>query len=164
MEQLGINLPKLIYQIINFGVMAVILYALLYQRVLNMLRERTARIEQSLQDAEQVKQQLANAQRDYEAEMAKARQEAAALLSQAQERAKSQETEIVAQARQEAERIRSEAREQARQERERMLQEIKGQVAALVTETASKVLQAELAAKGHDRLIEESLAELGRRN
>ncbi len=164
MEQLGISLPKLIYQIINFGVMAVVLYALLYKRVLNMLRERTERIEQSLKDADQVKQQLANAKRDYDAEIARARQEAANILAQAQERARAQEAEIIAQARQEAERIRAEGRDQARQEREQMLREVKGQIAELVTLTASRVLQAELSAKGHDALIEESLASLGRQN
>jgi F-type H+-transporting ATPase subunit b len=72
--------------------------------------------------------------------------------------------EIVAQARQEADRIRTEAREQSRQERDQMMREIKDQLAELVTLTASRVLQAELTVKGHDKLIEESLAELGRQN
>jgi F-type H+-transporting ATPase subunit b len=164
MGQLGINLPELIYQIVNFGILAVILYLLLYKRVLNMLNERTTRIEQGLKEADQVKQQLANARRDYDAEIAKARREAASILSQAQERAKAQEAEIVAQARQEGERIRTELREQAQQERDQMLREVKGQVAELVTLAASRVLQAELQGQGHDRLIEESLDALGRQN
>jgi F-type H+-transporting ATPase subunit b len=164
MGQLGINLPELIYQIVNFGILAVILYLLLYKRVLNMLNERTTRIEQGLKEADQVKQQLANARRDYDAEIAKARREAASILSQAQERAKAQEAEIVAQARQEGERIRAELREQAQQERDQMLREVKGQVAELVTLTASRVLQSELQGQGHDRLIEESLDALGRQN
>jgi F-type H+-transporting ATPase subunit b len=164
MGQLGINLPELIYQIVNFGILAVILYLLLYKRVLNMLNERTTRIEQGLKEADQVKQQLANARRDYDAEIAKARREAASILSQAQERAKAQEAEIVAQARQEGERIRAELREQAQQERDQMLREVKGQVAELVTLAASRVLQSELQGQGHDRLIEESLDALGRQN
>jgi F-type H+-transporting ATPase subunit b len=164
MEELGINLPHLIYQIINFGLLAFILYLLLYKRVLSMLQERTNRIEQSLKEADQVKQQLANAKRDYDEEMARARREAATVLSQAQERARSQEAEILAQARQEAERIRTEMREQAQQERDQMLREVKGQVAELVTLTATRVLQAELSSGGHDKLIEESLDALGRQN
>lgn len=164
MEQLGISLPKFLYQLINFVIVAWILYALLYKRVLAMLNERTARIEQSLKDADEVKQQLANAKSDYDAEIAKARQEAATILSQAQERARNQETEILAQARQEGERIRTEMREQAQQERDQMLREVKDQIAELVTLTASRVLQSELKDKGHDKLIEESLASLGRQN
>ncbi|MBP1465803.1 F0F1 ATP synthase subunit B [Candidatus Chloroploca sp. M-50] len=164
MEALGLNLPKLIYQIINFVLLMVILYALLYQRVLAMLAERRQRIEQSLKDAEQVKLQLANARRDYDAEIAKARQEAATIVAQAQERARAQEAEIVAQARREAERVRDEARTQAVQEREQLLREAKDQIAELVTLTASRVLDAELKASGHDKLIAESLSALGRRN
>jgi hypothetical protein len=51
---------------------------------------------------EQVKEQLARANQDYDAKLAQAHQKAAAILEQAQERAKAQEAEIVAQARQEA--------------------------------------------------------------
>lgn len=141
-----------------------VLSYLLYKPVLNMLRERTERIEQSLQEADQVKQQLANARRDYDAEIARARQEAAGILSQAQDRARAQEAEIIAQARQDADRIRSDAREQALQERDQLLREVKDQLAELVTLAASRVLQAELSTQGHDKLIEESLAALGRQN
>jgi F-type H+-transporting ATPase subunit b len=162
MEALGINFNLFLAQVINFGVVVGALFYLLYKPVLKMLRDRTERIEQSLRESDQVQEQLDNARRDYDAEIARARQEAATILSQAQERARSQEAEIVSQARQDADRIRTEAREQAEQERDQMLREVKDQVAGLVTLTASRVLQAELAAQGHDRLINESLEALGR--
>lgn len=161
MEALGINLPKLIYQIINFGIMAYVLYRLLYKPVFTMLQERAARIEQSLKDADQVKEQLANAKRDYDAEIAKARQEAAAILMQAQERVKAQELELINQAQQEAERIRSEARAQAEQERALMFRDAQQQIAEMVTLTAEKVLQAELK-QSHNALIEQSLVDLAK--
>lgn len=164
MEKLGINWGLLIAQIFNVALLVWLLNQFLFQPILKMLNERTKRVEDSLKDAEQVKQQLANAKRDYDAELAKARQEAGAIVAQAQERAKTQEVEILAQARQEADRLRIDAREQAVQERDRMLREAKGQIAELVTLTASRVLGAELKANGHDTLIEESLASLDRRN
>ncbi len=164
MEQLGINLPKVLYQLINFVLMAIILHQLLYKRVLAMLADRRERIAKSLKDAELVQQQLANARRDYEAEVAKGRQEAAAIVAQAQERARAQEAEIIAQARREAERVREEARVQAEQERMQLLSAAKDQIADLVTLTAGKVLGAELEKRGHDALISESLAALDRRN
>lgn len=164
MEALGINLPKLIYQIINFAAMAGILYVLLYKPVFNLLTERRKRIEESLQEADRMRQQTQSAQAEYEQELAKARQEAAQILAQAQERAKAQETEILAQARQEAERLRQEGQEQARIERDQMLRDVKAQLADLVALTASKVLQAEVSAKNHEKLIDESLAALSRQN
>jgi len=162
-EKLGINWGLLIAQIFNVVLLVWLLTRFLYKPVLNMFNERTSRIQESLRDAEQVKEQLARAKQDYDAELARARQEAAGILSQAQERAKVQEQEIIAQARQEAEHIRTEAREQAVQERDQLLRDLKSQVAELVTKTATRVLGEELKSN-HDRLIEESLASLGHQN
>ncbi|NJN67160.1 MAG: F0F1 ATP synthase subunit B [Chloroflexaceae bacterium] len=164
MDALGINWVLLLSQVINFGAMIVILHVLLYKPVLKLLGERTERIEQSLNEAEQVKAELANAKSGYEDEMKRARQEAAQIITQAQERAKAQEAEIIAQAREEGDRIRSEAREQTTRERDQMVGELKGQLADLVTLTASRVLQAEISAQAHRKLIEESLSALGRQN
>lgn len=164
MAALGINLYLFLAQLINFGAVVGLLWWLLYKPVTKMLNERTARIEASLREADEVKKQLAGAKSGYEAELTKARQEAAATVAQAQERAKAQEAEIIAQARREGDRIREEARAQAAQERDQMLREAKNQIAELVTLTASRVLDAELKAAGHDKLIAESLAALDRRN
>lgn len=163
MEGLGINWGLLIAQIFNVVILVWLLSRFLYRPVLNMLNERTRRIQDSLRDTEQVKEQLARAKQDYDAELAKARQEAAGILQQAQERAKVQEQELVAQARLDADRIRAEAREQTLQERDQLLRDLKGQMAELVTQTAQRVLGAELKSN-HDTLIEESLSRLGRQN
>jgi F-type H+-transporting ATPase subunit b len=163
LEKLGINWALLIAQLVNFGLLVWLLTRYLYRPVLNMLNERTRRVQESLREAEQVKEQLARANQDYDDKLAQARQEAAAILAQAQERGKLQEQEIIAQARQEADRIRADAREQAVQERDQLLRDLKNQMAELVTMTASRVLGEELKSN-HDKLIEESLASLGRQN
>jgi len=162
-EGLGINWGLLIAQIFNVVILVWLLSRFLYQPVLRMLNERTERIQNSLREADQVKSQVARAQQDYEAQVGRGRQEAAAILAQAQERAKVQEAEILAQARIEADNIRAEARQQSLQERDQLLREVKGQMAALITATAEKVIGAELRSN-HDRLIDESLTQLGRRN
>jgi len=162
-EKLGINWGLLIAQIFNVVLLVWLLTRFLYRPVLNILNERTRRIQESLKETEQVKEQLARANQDYDQKLAQARQEAAAILAQAQERAKLQEAEIIAQARQEADRIRAEAREQAVQERDQLMRDLKNQMADLVTITASRVLGEELKSN-HDQLIEESLASLGRQN
>ena len=163
MAKLGINWVLLVAQLVNVGLLVWLLTRFLYQPVLNMLNQRTERIQNSLRDADQVKTQLARAQQDYEAELSRGRQEAAGIVAQANERAKTQEAEILTQARVEADRIRAEARTQALQERDQLLRDVKGHVAMLVTATAEKVIGAELQTN-HDRLIDESLAQLGRQN
>lgn len=163
MEKLGINWALLIAQLFNVALVIWLLSMFLFKPVLNMLNERTRRIQDSLKDAEQVKEQLARANQDYDAKLAQARQEAAGILAQAQERAKLQEQEIITQARAEADRIRAEARKQSEQERDQLLGDLKNQMADLVTVTASRVLGEELKSN-HDKLIAESLASLGRQN
>ncbi len=163
MEKLGINWGLLIAQLINVVFVVWLLTTFLYRPILNMLNQRTNRIQEGLQDAEKVREQLANAKRDYDAELAKARQEAAGILAQAQERARAQAAEIIAQAHRDAEKLKSDTLAQAEQERQRMLGELKDRMAELVVLTAERVLNAELKAN-HDRLIEESLAELGKYN
>jgi F-type H+-transporting ATPase subunit b len=162
-EKLGINWGLLIAQLINVVFVVWLLTAFLYRPILNMLNQRTNRIQEGLQDAEKVREQLANAKRDYDAELAKARQEAAGILAQAQERARAQAAEIIAQAHRDAEKLKSDTLAQAEQERQRMLGELKDRMAELVVLTAERVLNAELKTN-HDRLIEESLAELGKYN
>ena len=163
MEKLGINWPLLVAQIVNVVLLVWVLRALIFTPVLNMLNERTKRIQEGLGDSDKIKDQLASIKRDYDAEIVKARHEAAGIVSLAQDRARAQEQEIVAQARVEAERIKNDAREQSMREREQMVSDLKDQIAGLVTTTATKVLGAELK-MNHDRLIDESLASLGRQN
>ena len=162
MGKLGINPYLLIAQIINFGLLAFLLARFLYRPVLNALQARTARIQESIENAEQVKQQLSRAQQDYEAQLNKARQEAAQIIAQANERAQVQAREVIANAQAEAERIRAEGQQQAQQEREQLLRGLQGQLANLVTQTASTVIGQELRDRGHDRLIQQSIADLGR--
>lgn len=162
MGKLGINGPLLIAQLINFVLIGFLLYRFLYQPVLNTLANRTARIQESMENAELVKQQLARAQQDYEAQLGRARQEAAAIVSQANERAKVQADEVISQARAEAERIQIEARQQAQLERDQMMRGLQGQLATLVTQTASSVIGQELRGPEHERLVQQSIASLGR--
>ena len=163
MEKLGINWGLLIAQMFNVIFLVWMLSRFLYTPLINLLSERTKRVEESLQEADKVREQMAAQRKENDAELAKARQEAAAVMAQAQERARVQEQEIISQARAEAERIKSDARANAEQELDRLAGDFKSQAADLVIKTATKVLGAEL--KGsHKQLIDESLSQLGRNN
>lgn len=162
MDALGISLGAFLWYLILFGILYFALNRLLFKPVLNAMHTRETRIRESLDNAEQVKLQVARAQQDYDARVAEARQEAARILAQANERAQVSAQEIIAQARNEAERIQLEARQQAEQEREQMLRGLQGQLSNLVIQTASTVVGQELKSNGHDRLIQQAIADLGR--
>jgi F-type H+-transporting ATPase subunit b len=161
-EALGINFGSFFFYLVNFVLLMFLLQRFLYRPVLGALANRTARIQESIENAEQVKQQLSRAQQDYEAQIGRARQESAQILAQATERAQVQAREIVANAQAEAARIKAEAQEQAQQEREQLLRGLQAQLANLVAQTASTVIGEELRGGGHERLIQESISDLGR--
>jgi F-type H+-transporting ATPase subunit b len=161
-EALGINLGSFIWYAINFLVLAFLLQRLLYRPILGVMERRQAVIHESMENAEQVKQQVARAQQDYEARLAEARQEASRIVAQANERALVSSQEIVAQAQADAERIRLEAQQQAEQEREQMLRGLQSQLSTLVIQTASTVVGQELKGNSHDKLIQQAIADLGR--
>lgn len=162
MDALGIDLGAFIFYTLNFLLLLFLLQQFLFKPVLSALHNRETRIRESIENAEQVKQQVARAQQDYEARLNEARQEAARILAQANERAKVVEQEVVANARQEAERIQIEARAQIQQEREQLLRGLQSQLGNLVIQTASTVVGQELNSRGHERLIQEAIADLGR--
>lgn len=162
MDALGIDLGAFIWYLVNFAILLFILNRFLYRPLLGAMESRETRIRQSIENAEQVKQQIARAQQDYEARLGEARQEAARIVAQANERAQVSAQEIVAQARAEAERIQIEAREQAQQERDQLLRGLQAQLSNLVIQTASTVVGQELKGNGHDKLIQQSIADLGR--
>lgn len=162
MDALGIDLGAFVFYTLNFLLLLFLLQQFLFRPVLSALSNRETRIRESIENAEQVKQQVARAQQDYEARLNEARQEAARILAQANERAKVVEQEVVANARQEAERIQVEARAQIQQEREQLLRGLQAQLGNLVIQTASTVVGQELNSRGHERLIQEAIADLGR--
>lgn len=162
MDALGIDLGAFIWYTLNFVILIFLLQRFLYRPLLGMMATRETRIRESIENAEQVKQQVARAQQDYEARVGEARQEAARILAQANERAQVSANEIVSQARSEAERVQVEAREQAQQEREQLLRGLQAQLSNLVIQTASTVVGQELKGNGHDKLIQQSIADLGR--
>ncbi len=162
MDALGIDFGSFFWYLVNFVLLLFLLQQLLYRPVLNVMQARETQIRESLENAEQVKQQLARAQQDYDARLAEARQEAARIVGQANERAQVSANEIVNQARTDAERIQTETRQQSQQERDQLLRGLQGQLSNLVIQTASTVVGQELKGNGHDRLIQDAIADLGR--
>lgn len=162
MDALGLDFGAFIFYTLNFLLLLFLLQQFLFRPVLNALHSRETRIRESIENAEQVKQQVARAQQDYEVRLTEARQQAAQIVNQATERARTVEAEIIAQARSEAERIQVEARQQAEQEREQLLRGLQAQLSNLVIQTASTVVGQELKGNGHDKLIQQSIADLGR--
>src|SRR5574342_466170 len=134
MEQLGINLGLLIVQIIAFIIVFLTLNAWVYQPMLNMMESRRQKIAQGLEDARVAAQARKDAEKDAARITAEAQAEANKIVRDATERAISagEDVKVVAEA--QAAKILDTAKADAELERNQILGDLRGQVAALVTE------------------------------
>ena len=159
MDELGLNLPVLIAQLVNFFLLLVLLRVLLYRPILEVLDRRSQRIREGLEAAEQSKEQAAKAEQDLAGQLAEARRQGQTLIAQAQESAGRIQEDSRNQARREAEALLERARSEIQLERDRAIAELRRQFADLTVAAAEKVINQSLDRQAHRRLIDEVLAE-----
>jgi F-type H+-transporting ATPase subunit b len=157
LEALGINLGYLISQIVNFTLLAVLLYFVAYKPVLRMLDERSARIQKGLEDAEVASRRAAEMEQEYEQRMVEARREGQEIIAQATQMSEKARQDILAQAREEARAQVERAREEIARERDQAMAELRQQVADLSLTISEKVLAEILDEEKQRRLIAQFL-------
>ena len=111
----------IIFTIINLLVLYFILRKLLFGRVNAVLEQRAALVKEELSSAEQKNQQAQALQAEYEGKLTDARQEAAKIVADAQNRAQRAYDDRVAQAGAESRRIQAEAEARIATQRQEML-------------------------------------------
>lgn len=138
-DRLGVTAPKLISQIITFSVVILILRAFAYGPIVKILQERREKIRQSLENAEKVEKELAEAEITRKNIIKEANEKANEIISQANETAQVQVEQKIQAAVQEAERIVAKAKDAGRLETEKMKQDARAEIGSLVVATAAQV-------------------------
>jgi F-type H+-transporting ATPase subunit b len=160
MEKLGINLPWLLAQLINFTLVLVLLRFFVYKPVLKMLETRRQKIQESLENAEKVKADAAAQQREFDKKLDDARREAQSAAASAQQAAEKERQRIIAEAQQDAEKIRVAARGELDYERKQMVSELRQQVIDLSMLGAQRVIGGNLDERKSRQLVENFLNEV----
>ncbi len=163
MEALGINLPGLIAQLINVGLLFLLLSRFAFKPIMAMLDQRAERIRDSLEAAERARAEAAQSQANIQAQLDAARREGQVIIEHASRAAEQLRQETIDVARREAEQLLVRARQDFGLEREKAMQELRRQFADLTITAAERVIHQSLDANAHQRLIEEVL-EPGRSN
>lgn len=156
----GLKPNFLLAQIVNFGIVAFLLYKFAFKPVLATIEERQKKISDGLQYAEEMKIKLAEAEKEHAATLQKAQQEAQTILGEARETAKlylDKQTEAAAG---KGEEIIAKAKEAIELERNKMLTEVRGEVVRLVIDTTSKVLTKDLSEDERARFSKSAAEEL----
>ena len=156
----GLDIRFLLAQIVNFGIVAFLLYKFAFKPVLATIEERQKKISDGLQYAEEMKIKLAEAEKEHAATLQKAQQEAQTILGEARETAKlylDKQTEAAAG---KGEEIIAKAKEAIELERNKMLTEVREEVVRLVIDTTSKVLTKDLSEDERARFSKSAAEEL----
>ncbi len=156
---LGINLPVLLFQVVNFGFLLFVLQRFVYKPILKILDERRERIREGLNAADRGREQAAEAERQALEQIEAARREGQTIIQNAQQIAQRLQEEGRQQAQQQAEVLLERARGEIQLERDNAIAELRREFADLTITAAEKVIGQSLDRNAHQRLIEQALAE-----
>jgi F-type H+-transporting ATPase subunit b len=159
MDELGINAPILIVQLIAFLVFVATFWKFALGPITNMLDERQERIRESMEAAERMEQELAATQARNEEILAEARRAAQEVLSTARENSEQILNRAREQAQVQADQMVEKAQATIEAERQQAWTELREEVAELAIAAATKIVRQELDRDKHAQLIRETLAE-----
>ena len=159
-ETFGIDWPMLIAQAINFLIVAFVIWKFAFKNILSTIKEREKQIADSLRNADKIKLELEETEKQQQETLQEASLEAKKTISIAQEQAKAFIEEQKEDARKKAEEIITKAKLAMEQERERVLREAREEIASLVVLTTSKVLSKDLSEDEKERFSAKATEEL----
>jgi len=156
----GMNVT-LVVQWLNFGILLLILYGLLWDPLLKFLDERARTIKGRLDDAAASREEARRAVARHREELAKLRRERADILEQARSMGEQEGDQIVQRARREAERTGRRAQEELAEQVRAGRAALRAETADLAVAIAARILGREVSIEDHRRLAEELIEQIG---
>lgn len=157
---LGLNGKLFLAQLINFGLLVIILWRLLYKPLVGFMEARAKRIAEGLDNAKRYDDKLKELEAERQGILDKADEEAQKILALADDETKN----IKAAAKAEADRLASESMARANREIEQakkdMIADVRRQAADLVVLAAEKVIHERIDERADHSLIERALKEV----
>lgn len=154
-------LHELIFTWVNVGLVAFILYALLYKPVGNMLKSRQDRISGQIDDAEAQLKDARALKAEYETKLKDIEQERADILEKARKRGADKEDEIVQAARAEAQTLKDRAMLDIEREQNKAQDEMRRQIIEVSSLMASRFVKSSMDDEAKEKLLEASISDLG---
>ena len=159
------DLAELIIGAIAFVIVFAILYRVLYPRIATTLEERTDAIEGGLKRAENAQAEANRVLKDYQEQLAAARQEASRLREEAREEGAAIRAELREQGEAERQRLVEAAHAQLDADRQQAINALRAEVGSLAVELAGRIVGESLEDEARQRrTVESFLAELEERS
>jgi len=158
-EGLGINLPTLLAQIVNFAILLGLLYLVAYKPIMRMLDERSRKVKESMEQTELIKQQAERAEEEVKKQIEAAGREGQEIIARAVRSGEDVRQKAQQEARQDVESIIARAGVEIQRERDEAIGELRKEFADLTILAAGKVIDRSLDREAHRQLIDKVLKE-----
>ena len=155
------DLGNIIWTLLTFLAVVFVLGKFAWRPILKALQSREEFIAKSIRDADEANKKAQQQFARYTEQLDKARAEAGAIVEEGRRDAEVVKREIHEKSRQEADAMIERARREVGVARDSAVRELYDLGARLATDVAGKIIAKELRPADHQRLIEESIAELG---
>ena len=154
---LGLNIPTLLAQIVNFVVLFVLLRLVAYKPILKMLDARSRKVEESMKQADYIKEQVAHAEEESRKRIEAASKEGQEVIARAMRAGEEVRQQAQQDARKDAEGLITRARTEIQRERDGAIDGLRREFADLTIMAAEKVIEQSLDKEAHRRLIDKTL-------
>ncbi len=150
----------MVWTLITFTIAVYILWKFAFGPIQRLLDERRQSVQDSMNAAEQAREEAHRLLDEYKETLAKVRLEAEEILERSRTTGEHAKAELMAEARAQSDRVLAQAHDQIERDTRAAVRELKGQIAELTALATEKVAAASLSEKDQARLIDEALAEL----
>ena len=158
---ISINTWTMLFTLVNLLLLTGVLTFFLYRPVKKILNRRQEEISSTYKEAEESRRRAEQTEAEYAEKLGSVKEEAAAILADANRRARIQADETVQQARDEAAHLMARADEQIAYEKKKAKNELKNEIAGLALSAAEQVVGKGLTDTDHEQLIDEFIAKVG---
>ncbi len=140
-------------QILNFLILVAILRALCYKPVVRMIKVREDKIAESLAKADSDVAEAEELKKNYQAQLAEAREKAQAIVDKAEKVAASNREASIQDTKREIEQMKKAAQAEIQRDHERAADQLKKEIVALSLLAAGKVVEKNLGASENEALV-----------
>ncbi len=151
----------LIAQWCNLLILVMLVKKFLFKPVCDILQQRQDEVDKIYADANKAKDDAKALKADYENRLASAKEEASEIVKAATANAQRKSNEMLEEAQTKASNLVVRAEAQIEQERKKAINEIKDEISGMAVDIASKVVEREISAKDHEKLIEDFIKNVG---
>ena len=159
-SKLGLDYKLIIAQAVNFVLLLIILQRLAYKPILKMLNDRTEKIDKSLKQAEQIKEELKKTEETKLAEIKKGKEEYQKIIKESQEIAERKSQESIEKTRIKTQEIVENAKMEIKAGKEKSVKEAKKEITDISILIAKKIIGNNLNEKEQKEIANDILSKI----